>query len=219
MPSSAWRRCAADIAHRNPAMVEPIDFYFDFSSPYGYFAAEKIEALAARHGRAVNWRPTLLGAVFRITGQQPLPNIPMKGDYAKRDILRSARWYGVPFRFPAKFPINTVAPCRAFYWVREQDAALAKKLALALYRAYFAQDRDISSPAVICEVAAQTGVNATALGSALDDPAVKERTRTEVDAAIARGVFGSPYIVIDGEPFWGADRLDQAERWLEKGPW
>ena len=200
-------------------MADPMDFYFDFSSPYGYFAAAKIDALAAKHGRSVNWRPILLGAVFKMNGQQPLTTIPLKGSYAQHDMLRSARWFEVPFKIPAKFPLNTVAPCRAYYWVYDQDAALARQFALALYRAYFAEDRDISNPEVTGNVAAKLGIDKTALAAALNDAAVKERTRNEVDAAIERGVFGSPYIVIDGEPFWGADRLDQAERWLAKGKW
>lgn len=195
-----------------------IDFYFDFSSPYGYFAAAKIDALAAKHGRSVSWRPLLLGAVFKVSGQQPLSTIPLKGSYAKHDMLRSARWFELPFKIPTKFPINTIAPCRAFYWVHDQDAALAKQFALALYHAYFAEDRDISNPDVTIHVAVKLGIDKNALATALNDAAVKERTRNEVDAAIERGVFGSPYIVIDGEPFWGADRLDQIERWLEKAP-
>ena len=200
-------------------MANPIDFYFDFSSPYGYFAAEKIEALAGKHGRVVSWRPILLGAVFKMNGQQPLPTIPLKGSYAKHDMLRSARRFELPFKIPTKFPISTIAPCRAFYWVQDQDVALAKKFALALYHAYFAEDRDISSPEVTGNVAAKLGIDKAALAAALNDAAVKERTRNEVDAAIERGVFGSPYIVVDGEPFWGADRLDQMEHWLEKGAW
>lgn len=200
-------------------MANPIDFYFDFSSPYGYFAATKIDALAAKHGRSVHWQPLLLGAVFKINGQQPLPTIPLKGSYAKHDMLRCARWFELPFKIPTKFPIGAIAPCRAFYWVHDQDAVLAKKFALALYHAYFAEDRDISSAEVTGNVAAKLGIDKAALATALNDTAVKERTRNEVDAAIERGVFGSPYFVIDGEPFWGADRLDQIERWLEKGPW
>ena len=116
-------------------MADPIDFYFDFSSPYGYFAAEKIDALAAQHGRGVNWRPILLGAVFKVNGQQPLANIPLKGDYAAHDMLRCARWFALPFKIPGKFLIGSIAPCRAFYWLHDQDAALAKKFALAIYRA------------------------------------------------------------------------------------
>lgn len=200
-------------------MANPIDFYFDFSSPYGYFAAAKIDALAATHRREVVWHPILLGAVFKLSGQQPLPNIPLKGSYAKHDMLRSARWFELPFKVPSKFPINTVAPCRAFYWVQDNNAALAKKLALALYHAYFAENRDISSPEVTANVAAKLGIDKAALATALNDAALKERVKNEVDAAIERGVFGSPYMVVDGEPFWGSDRLDQMARWLEKGPW
>jgi len=200
-------------------VTQAIDFYFDFSSPYGYFAATRIDALAAQYGRTVDWRPILLGAVFKMNGQQPLSNIPLKGSYAKHDMLRSARWFGVPFKIPTKFPIGALAPCRAYYRVQDQDVTLAKKLALALYHAYFAEDRDISNPEVTCNVAAKLGFDKAALAAALNDAAVKERARSEVDAAIERGVFGSPYIVVDGEPFWGADRFDQIERWLAKGKW
>jgi 2-hydroxychromene-2-carboxylate isomerase len=200
-------------------MANPIDFYFDFSSPYGYLASTRIDALAAKHRRSVVWRPHLLGAVFRINDQRPLASIPLKSDYAARDLARSARLLKVPFKLPTKFPVGATAPSRAFYWLNDRDPALAKRLAQALYHAYFAEDRDISSPEVTCDVAARLEVDRVELAQALNDPAVKERLRTEVDAAIARGVFGSPYIIVDGEPFWGSDRLDQVERWLETGGW
>lgn len=199
-------------------MATPIEFYFDFSSPYGWFAAEQIEALAARHGRETLWRPILLGAVFKITGQQPLVTIPLKGRYAEHDMLRSARACGLAFRKPTRFPIATTAACRAFYSIADRDPAAAKNLALALYRAYFTADRDISSAAVVTASAAALGLDAGAIGSAIEDPAMKERLRLEIETAVARGVFGSPYIIVDGEPFWGADRLGQLARWLEQ-PW
>lgn len=200
-------------------MKTPLEFYFDFSSPYGYFAAAKIDDLAAKHGRSVVWRPILLGAIFKVTGQQPLTTIPMKGSYALHDLTRSARWFGVQFRMPAKFPIATTAACRAYYWLHDRDPAAARLLAKALYRAYFAEDRDISNPEVTANVAAKLGHDKNTVIQALNDAAVKERLKTEVDAAIERGVFGSPYIVIDGEPFWGSDRLEQMEQWLAKGGW
>ena len=200
-------------------MAQPVEFYFDFSSPYGYFASNQIDEIAARHGRTVHWRPILLGAVFKITGQQPLPTIPLKGSYAKHDLVRSARLLGMPFKLPSKFPIAGQAPSRAYYWIADRDTALARATAQALYRAYFAEDRDISNPEVTANVAAKLGVNRDELLQALNDAAVKERLKNEVDAAIERGVFGSPYIVIDGEPFWGADRLDQVEKWLATGGW
>ena len=200
-------------------MKLPLDFYFDFSSPYGYLASSKIDALAARHQRTVAWRPILLGAVFKITGQQPLSTIPVKGPYAQRDFERSARYFGAPFRMPSKFPIGTTAPARAFYAVVDSDPATAKRLAAALYGAYFADDRDISSPDVTVQVAESIGLDAGRIAQALNDAAVKDRLRREVDAAIACGVFGSPYIVVDGEPFWGSDRLDQIDQWLASGGW
>jgi 2-hydroxychromene-2-carboxylate isomerase len=190
-------------------MKAPIDFYFDFSSPYGYLASHMIEQLAAQYGRAVKWRPMLLGAAFKTTGAAPLPTIPLKGDYAKRDFLRSARFYNVPFRLPDPFPISTVAACRAFYGSPDdKQVALAK----ALYKAYFADGVNVGEAENVLKVAASAGCKPD-----LNDQAVKDKTRTEVDAAIAKGVFGSPYIVVDGEPFWGVDRFDQLERWL-KGP-
>ena len=200
-------------------MGRPLEFYFDFSSPYGYFAAARIDDLAARHGRAVIWRPILLGAVFKTTGQQPLTTIPLKGAYAERDLYRSARLYGVPFRLPSKFPIAATGACRAFYFLSDQDPALARRLALELYRAYFADDRDITNPDVIVEIGTGLGADKDGLTTALNDPALKDRLRAEVDAAIARGVFGSPYVIVDDEAFWGADRLDHVDRWLATGGW
>src|SRR5690606_28310302 len=91
--------------HIEAAMSAPIDFYFDFSSPYGYLASTRIDAIAARHGRSVDWHPILLGAVFKATGGAPLASIPLKGPYSERDMARSARLMEVPFRLPSRFPI------------------------------------------------------------------------------------------------------------------
>src|SRR5262245_31650510 len=123
-------------------MPADVDFYFDFSSPYGYFASHKIDALAAKYGRAAVWRPFLLGVAFKTTGQTPLPHIPLKGDYAVRDIARTARFHGIAYRHPSVFPIGTVAPARAFYWLNESNPDGAKRLARALYAAYFIADVD-----------------------------------------------------------------------------
>ncbi len=200
-------------------MTAAIDFYFDFSSPYGYLAAEQIDDLAARHGRGVAWRPILLGAVFATTGSQPLMNIPLKGDYARRDLAREARLLDLPFQFPKPFPFMSVAACRAFYWTHDQDPGKAVALAKALYREAFAAGQPIDSAESVLTAAGDAGLALEGLAEALTDGAVKARLRQEVDAAIAKGVFGSPFIVIDGEPFWGHDRLMQADRWLERGGW
>lgn len=190
-------------------MKAPLDFYFDFSSPYGYIAGEKIDALASKHGRTVTWRPTLLGAAFKVTGASPLPSIPIKGEYAKRDFLRSARFHGVPLRIPDAFPVSTLAACRAFYSLNEKSQV---PFAKAVYRAYFVDNVNIGEADNVLKVAASLGLKPD-----LSDSSLKEKTKAEVDAAIARGVFGSPYVIADGEPFWGIDRFDQLDRWL-RGP-
>jgi 2-hydroxychromene-2-carboxylate isomerase len=198
-------------------MSKPIDFYFDFSSPYGYMAAQKIDALAAKYGRAVNWRPMLLGVVFKQTGMAPLTQVPIKGDYSRRDFERSARFHGIAFRMPPVFPIASQAPSRIVLWAKAQDPALATRLALALYAAYFRDGLDISNPDVAADVAGKAGVDRAAARACIDDPAVKDLLKREVEEAIAAGVFGSPYVIVDGEPFWGLDRFDQLERWLAGG--
>jgi 2-hydroxychromene-2-carboxylate isomerase len=198
-------------------MAAAIDFYFDFSSPYGYLAAQKIDALAARHGRTVDWHPMLLGVAFKQTGSQPLTEVPIKGEYAKRDFARTARFHGVDFRMPSRFPIPSQAPGRIVTWARRDHPAAAVPIAKALYHAYFADDRDISAPDVAAEVAAAAGVARDAARAATEDPAIKDLFRKDVETAIARGVFGSPFVLVDGEPFWGMDRFDQVERWLATG--
>ena len=200
-------------------MAAPIDFYFDFSSPYGYFASTKIDALGARYGRAVVWRPFLLGAAMKITGGTPLPGVPLKGDYARRDFARSAKYYGVEYRLPSTFPISSQAPARAFYWLNRNDPRQAKALAAALYRAYFVDDINISNPEDTVAVCARSGLEAEEVRAAINDAAIKELAKAEVDKAIAHGAFGSPYIVVDDEAFWGADRLEQVEKWLASGGW
>jgi 2-hydroxychromene-2-carboxylate isomerase len=200
-------------------MAKTIDFYFDFSSPYGYIASCKIDALAAKHAREAIWRPYLLGAAFKATGGQPLMNIPIKGEYSKRDMVRTAKYLGVEYRMPSVFPISTVSAARAFYWLEAKDPQRAKDLAKALYRAYFVEDVDISGAEETIKVAAKLGLDAAQARAGINDQAVKDRLRAEVDKAIGVGAFGSPYIVVDGEPFWGSDRLEQVDKWLASGGW
>jgi 2-hydroxychromene-2-carboxylate isomerase len=200
-------------------MSAAIDFYFDFSSPYGYFASMHIDALAAKYKRDVSWHAVLLGVVFKVTGGMPLPMVPLKGDYSKRDFVRSAAFHGVPYKTPTTFPVSTQSPARAFCWLNEQDPAQAKKLAAALYHAYFVDDINISNPADTVAVAAKMGLDAGKVEAALNDPAVKDKLKSEVDEAIKQNVFGSPYVIVDGEGFWGMDRFDQLEKWLATGGW
>jgi 2-hydroxychromene-2-carboxylate isomerase len=199
-------------------MAAPIDFYFDFSSPYGYLAAQKVDALAEKYGRTVDWHPVLLGVVFKQTGAVPLTEVPVKGDYSRRDFERSARFHGdIPFTMPPKFPIASQAPARIVMWLKSTDPARAARIAKALYHAFFVEGIDISDPQNAIDVAGKHGVDRAAAHAAINDPAVKDALKREVEAAIARGVFGSPFLIVDGEPFWGLDRFEQAERWLAHG--
>lgn len=198
--------------------AEPLDFWFDFSSPYGYLLSEKIDALAARYGRKVRWHPILLGIVFKATGSAPLTlQNPAKAAYSLHDFARSARFMGIPFRQPSQFPLATQNAARAYYWLHGQDCGLARQFAHAIFRALYVDDRDISSPDTVLDIAEQLGVDRAALAAALQSPEIKERLKEEVDQAIKLGVFGSPYVRIDGEAFFGADRLPQIEHWLASG--
>ena len=196
-------------------MAEPIDFYFDFSSPYGYLASTEIDALAARHGRSVTWRPFVLGAAFKLTGQRALTEQPLRGDYARRDFARSARLLDVPLKMPEPFPFFALAASRACYWV--EVPSQAKALAKALYHTAFGEGRDITPVPVVAEIARGLGIEGLEQG--LEQPATKAALRDATDQALARGVFGSPFFFVDGEPFWGHDRLGQLDRWLATGGW
>ena len=200
-------------------MAAPIDFYFEFSSPYAYLAALEIDELGARHAREVVWKPFLLGAVFKTTGQGPLLDIPVKGEYAKMDLRRAARFAGVPFVVPKPFPFAAVSACRAFYWLTDRDPGQARALALEVLRRAFGEGLDMSGPEAIAEAAVACGLDGAEILGALRDPAVKDRLRAEVEAAEARGVFGSPFVIVEGQQFWGHDRLGQVEQWLETGGW
>jgi 2-hydroxychromene-2-carboxylate isomerase len=196
-------------------MADPIDFYFDFSSPYGYLASTRIDAIAARHGRDVTWRPFVLGAAFKVTGQQPLVEQPLRGEYAKRDFARSARLLGVPLKLPEPFPFFGLAASRACYWV--EDAARARALGKAIYHAAFGEGRDVTPVANVAEIARGLGIEGIEQG--VEKSETKAKLREATDEALARGVFGSPFFIVDGEPFWGHDRLEHVERWLATGGW
>jgi 2-hydroxychromene-2-carboxylate isomerase len=200
-------------------MADPIEFWFDFSSPYGYLASTKIEGIATRTGRTVAWKPFLLGVAFKANNTAPLTESPMKGPYSKHDFARTARLFGVPLTLPEPFPFNALMASRVFYWLHDRDPALAVGFAHAVFRAAFVAGRTIVGAEATAEVAGAVGIDRAELLAALNDPAVKDRLRREVEAAMAKNVFGSPFIIVDGEPFWGADRLDQVERWIATGGW
>lgn len=195
----------------------PIEFWFDFSSPYAYIASSQIDDIAEEYGRRVQWRPFLLGVIFKMTGNKPLSDQPLKGAYLRHDVDRFSRLYGIPFTFPDPFPIAAQAPSRAFYWLAQQDAELAHRFALEVFDAYYAQGRNISEAEVVADIAAEQGADRAALLAALADPAVKGLLKAACDEAIEKKVCGAPFFFVDGEPFWGSDRLWMVEEWLETG--
>ncbi len=204
-------------------MSAAIDFYFDYSSPYGYLASTRIEELARKHQRALNWHPILLGAIFKVTHQAPLTTFPLKGEYAVHDFARTAREYGTAFTQPSTFPVGAVAASRASYWIGEHNdsaiATLHTPFIHAVFHAYYVADQDISELAIIMDIATGLGIDQHSLETALGDNTVKDRLKLAVSSAIERGVFGSPMMLVDGEAFWGSDRLDQLDRWLTRGGW
>lgn len=196
-----------------------IDFHFDFSSPYAYFASLLVEALAGRVGRVCRWRPMLLGPAFQASGNVRLIDQPLKGAYARHDWARLARLLGAPYRFPEPFPVGTVAAARAFWWLEASDPDAAKAFARAVFAAYFAEGRDISRPDEVAAIGAVQGIGQAQLLAALDDPQWKAKLRAETDGAIAQGIFGAPFFMVDGEGFWGFDRLPMVEEWCLRGGW
>lgn len=199
--------------------MKQIEFWFDFASPYAYFATFGIEDVAARHGREVVWRPFLLGAVFEVTGMQTFDRTPLRGDYARHDWARLARGMRVPFVPPPGHPALTVAPGRAFLWLERERPEAAVPFARAVFAAHFGAGLDIGSITATLDVAQSCGIERAVLEAALRSTELKDLFRKRTDEAVARGIFGSPFFFVDGEPFWGADRLPMIDEWLARGGW
>jgi 2-hydroxychromene-2-carboxylate isomerase len=196
-------------------MKPAIDFYFDFSSPYSYIASEWVDAVAARHGRAVNWHAILLGATFQAAELKSPVSHPLKREYSIRDFARSAKFAGVPIVMPSKFPIATQNAARVFWWLNDTASPKAAVAwAHAGLRAYFTREVDLSDAAALGALLEHSGIDRHSALEACAAPLWKERLKRENDEAIARGVFGAPFFFVDGEPFWGNDRRQQIESWL-----
>lgn len=201
-------------------MDKRIEFHFDFLSPYGYLASTQIEALGRKHGRAVLWRPFLLGVtVMKVMGLKPLMETPLKKDYVARDKERMARLLGVPMAQPDMRGVNSLRASRAFLWLAEKDAALAKAFAVRVFARLWVRAADITPIDAVVEEASPLGVDGTELRAAIESPEGKRRLERAVDDAVAKGVFGAPFFIADGEPIWGVDRLPMLDHWLTHGNW
>lgn len=200
-------------------MAEPIEFWFDFSSGYAYFAAQGIDELGARHGRELAWRPYMLGVAFKRTGARGLSGTPLKGDYARHDWARIARLTGIPFSIPEGHPITALPASRAYYWIEDHHPEQAHEFARRAFRAYFVGGLDMTLAENVARVAEPLGISAGALCDGMASPEMKERVKAMSAEALEKGVFGSPFFRVDGEPFWGFDRMEMLERWLSEGGW
>ena len=201
-------------------MPKPIDFYFDFSSPYAYFAAQKIDDVAMEFGaREVEWRPFLLGVAMKETKNEPLMHQPIKGEYSVHDWNRMARFMKVPWKMPVQFPIASIAAARAFYWISDIDKTKAKAFARQCFSSYFSEGLNINNADTVAEIGLQVGIDGCELKKNIADGLIKEKLRNETQAAIDAGVFGSPFFIVDDEMFWGSDRIWMIKRWLKTGGW
>ena len=196
-----------------------IKFYFDFCSPYAYFSIDKIEQIASNYQHKVDWYPIMLGVIIKKTGNQALRHQPLKGNYSLMDWERLGRFLNLPWKLPKQFPCSTLIAARSFYWVKDQDSIIAEKFAKKLMLSYFGEGRDISKIDTVVQIAVSTGIDQNQLLSALDSKKVKTRLKYETENAMNMGVFGSPFFFINGEPFWGSDRLWMIKRWLKLGSW
>lgn len=200
----------------------PVDFYFDFSSPFAALGAQKVEAV---FGAAATWRPMLLGAVFKATGMVNLPifafSLP-KRRWAKDDLDRQAAALEFPYRWPSRFPMNSVLPLRVTLQLQEAGHERAGAFILRVFRAYWVEDRNISEPDVVADICHELGFDGGPYIQGASEPSVKSLLRAATAQAVEAGVFGAPTTVVHRpgkapELFWGADRMELARQYAADG--
>ena len=202
--------------------MKTVDFYFDYSSTNSYFAAFMLPELCRKHGAMLKWLPIHSAALFRGTGFDVMAMTPRKARYLWRDHQRYGEATGLPFRKPSRFPIKTSAALRATLMIptlagASADDYTASKMGdftQAVMRAYWERDADISDLSILCDLGREIGIEGGALVAAANSDDARARLAQTTEEAIARGVFGVPMTFVEGEMFWGKDRLDFVERWL-----
>lgn len=196
----------------------PITFYFDFNSTFSYIAIHKIDELATKYGRDVDWRVISLGHLFQTQSIIPPPTIPAKFKYLARDFARSCEFAGLPSGLPPNFPPDVKFSRLMFWSLKAENDALARTFAKTISMAIFGRGEEVVTPEQIAHVCRDIpGITVDRIKASAADSAAKRSVITALEAAIADGMVGAPYFVLDGEPFWGADRMDQLERRLAQG--
>lgn len=198
-------------------MADPIRFYFDFNSTFSYIAIHRIDALAARHGQNVDWRVLSLGHLFHAQSIAPPPTIPAKLKYLALDFVRSCSFVGLPCALPKVFPPDVKLARLMFCRLQRHDETAARSFAKAVSLALFGHGVDVATAQQLAEASKPIpGISVAEIEAAAADPKAKKAVISALDAAVADGMVGAPFFVLDGEPFWGADRLDQLETRLKE---
>jgi 2-hydroxychromene-2-carboxylate isomerase len=197
--------------------VKTVHYFLTPSSPWTYLGHERFVAIARRHGAKVLLRPADLGKVLPQSGGLPLAKrAPQRQAYRLHELARWREQTGVPLNIhPKHFPVPSDDASRliiAADLAAGTDAALA--LAFGLMRAVWAEERDISDAATRAAIAAECGLDAAALDA--QAAAARDAYDANTEEAIRMNVFGMPWYVVDGVPFWGQDRLEFVERALAR---
>lgn len=189
-------------------MNKTVEFFFDLGSPASYLAHTQLPLLCRDTGATLVHRPMLLGAVFQATGNASPAMIPAKGHYMLRDLARFAERYGVPMRFNPHFPINTLTLMRLLVAVQLHQPERFDDALQALFQAIWVEGINMGDPAKVAEVLNAAGFDAQALQPQIAEQQVKDALKASTEEAVKRGVFGAPTCFVNGEMFFGQDRLE-----------
>lgn len=195
--------------------AKTVEFFFDVGSPAAYLAWTQLPRIAAQAGATIAYKPMLLGGVFQATGNQSPMTVPAKGRYMQADLQRHAGRYGVEFRHNPHFPINTLTLMRGATGLQMREPQRLQAYGDAVYRAIWVEARNMNDAAEVGAALAAAGFDPQALLALAGDAQVKEQLRSVTQEAVARGVFGAPAFFIDGELYWGQDRLDFVKEALQ----
>ena len=193
-----------------------IEYYFAPQSPWTYLGHQRLQVMAATAGARIEVLPADLGRIFPLSGGLPLPKrAPQRQAYRLVELARFSRHLGIPMHVqPQHFPVPADDAARLIIAVQQQDGdAAALALAGAVMRAVWAEQRNIADAATLATILAETGLAAQRLDESRA-PAAQQGYEANTERAIALGVFGAPTYVVDGELFWGQDRLDFLQRRL-----
>ena len=199
-------------------MDSTVQFWFEYASTYSYVAAMRVEQVAAARRVPVQWKPFLLGPLFQRQGwaDSPFNLYPARGRYMWRDIERLCGQYGIPFRRPTAFPRNSLLAARVA--ILGEGASWLPEFSRSVYLANFAQDHDIAEPDLVAGILDALGQEGGRLIDLARSPENKARLRAQTERAWELGIFGAPSFVVNGELFWGQDRIEQAFDWLARRP-